>query len=150
LPAPLGPMTAWVSPAAISRWMSRDTTRPPNRLVRPTTLSIASAMAGSPACPCEYRRAGADKAFLQENADQDHEDSKRQLQWMLHEDKSHSARKKAMAPMTGPQTSEIPPSTTMMTRSADLIQERSAGLTNFWLVASNAPAMLVTAPEMAN
>src|SRR5687767_14864213 len=45
LPAPLGPISACISPGTISRSRWSVATRPPKRLVRPATLSSTSAMA---------------------------------------------------------------------------------------------------------
>src|SRR5437016_14511708 len=47
LPAPFGPMTACSSPGTISSMMLSEATTPPNVLVRPSTRSSGSAMAGA-------------------------------------------------------------------------------------------------------
>src|SRR5262245_17604563 len=53
LPAPLGPMMACSPPALTSSTMASEATTPPNRLVRPSILSNASATARAPQQPVD-------------------------------------------------------------------------------------------------
>src|SRR4051812_41565095 len=46
LPAPFGPMTAWISPVRTSRETSATACSPPKRFVSPSARSAASGMAG--------------------------------------------------------------------------------------------------------
>src|SRR3954462_4114288 len=46
LPAPFGPITAWISPVRTSSETSATACSPPNRFVRPSARSAASGMAG--------------------------------------------------------------------------------------------------------
>src|SRR5437762_11783103 len=65
LPAPFGPMTAWISPGATDRDTSPVATRPPKRLVSPLVSSTGSAM------PPRSDREEPVQASLREQHDQD-------------------------------------------------------------------------------
>src|SRR5690348_12470298 len=48
LPAPFGPIRAWIAPRSTFRLKSLTATSPPKRMVRPSTASMGSAMAVAP------------------------------------------------------------------------------------------------------
>src|SRR5947207_5465413 len=73
LPAPLGPITAWISPGAMDRETSPVATRPPKRFVRPAVSSSASATA-----PPRERKDPVEPG-LREQHDQDQDRSKHRL-----------------------------------------------------------------------
>src|SRR5690349_9442355 len=83
LPAPLGPITAWISPGARDSETSPVATRPPKRLVRPAVSSSASATA-----PPRDRKEPV-KAGLREQHNQDQQRSEHRLP-MLGQARQHA------------------------------------------------------------
>src|SRR5207302_5630459 len=83
LPAPLGPITAWISPGATDSETPPVATRPPKRLVRPAVSSSASATA-----PPRGRKEAV-KPGLREQHDQDQERSEHRLP-MLGQARQHA------------------------------------------------------------
>src|SRR6266513_2504902 len=83
LPAPLGPITAWISPGAMDSETLPVATRPPKRFVRPTVSSSASATA-----PPRERKDPVEPG-LREQHDQDQDRSKHYMP-MLGQARQHA------------------------------------------------------------
>src|SRR5438105_11592560 len=73
LPAPLGPITAWISPGMMDNETLPVATRPPKRFVRPAVSSSASAIA-----PPRERKDPVEPG-LREQHDQDQDRSEHRL-----------------------------------------------------------------------
>src|SRR4051794_11831395 len=70
LPAPFGPMTAWISPCVIESATSPSASSPPNRLLSPVAASSVSAIAIPADLPADHNQAEQPRFRAQHDNDQ--------------------------------------------------------------------------------
>ena len=157
LPAPFGPMIACNSPSGMSSVTLSVAMTPPKRLLRPSICRSASATVGP-------RQQAVDPAAGEQHDRQQHRTQHdlpifRRAQRRLAEQRKaepsrsasgnvSSSTSSATAPMVGPKTEPMPPSTTMTMRSPERVQCIIAGLMKLVKLASSAPASPHIAPAM--
>ena len=136
LPAPFGPIKAWISPATTSMPTWSVASRPPKRFTSPVVCRIVCAPLTVGAAPAARRRRLSDQArtdpqipFSAISTIATISRPRTAIQCSVIDDSSSSIDRSASAPTAPPKTVPMPPRMTITTSSPDTVQALEEGET---------------------